>query len=215
MPPTGSLAFGASSACFTLPASSLFGSGFGGSGCGCACGAAATGAGVGAGALAAGLGAGGSEQAMSAAARPSATMGFMLGCLPLVVCCKEPRDRRGVETVFVVAHLVSYHDLALLGEDRFHLLAPEAAQHVLHLVLIVRAMVFDRVETENAHQLFGKDARQEVVGLHTARLRKRQGVGEVRDAVPAVRIATVGVRQLFEQQPGRGAAVGVQTQIGG
>src|SRR5262245_51530165 len=74
-----SLAVGASSACFTLAASSLFGSGFGGSGAGCGCGATATGAGGGGVGCAAGLGGGGdSEQAMSAAARPRATMCFML-----------------------------------------------------------------------------------------------------------------------------------------
>src|SRR4051812_39066185 len=147
--PEGSFESGASSVCFTLAASSLFGSGFGGSGF-----TSGVGAGLGIStAFATGLGGGGGGGSEHAAAKPSARPSARIFLIfpplsPDSVSGEEPRCRIGVEPVLMVAHLVSYYDFALLGKDRFDFLPAKAAQHVLHFILIVRTVVLHGVQPE-------------------------------------------------------------------
>src|SRR6185436_11596108 len=196
---------------FTRAASSLLGSGFGGSGVTTGGGDGGVGAaacGGGAAGFGAGLGVSSPQAARPSTIRPISVL-FMLVSS---VNREQLGDRVRVEAVFVVAHLVADHDFALLGKYSLDFGAPEAAQHVFHLLLVVRAVVLHGIKTEDAHQLFREYACQQIVGLRIARLVEREGVGEVLDPVPAVGIAGVCAGQLLEQQAAERAAVGVEAQ---
>ncbi len=74
-------------------------------------------------------------------------------------------------------------------------------------------MVLDRIEPEHAHQLLGEYARQQVIGLRIPRFVELQRFRQMANAVPAVGVARIGLRQLLEQQAAQRAAIGLKAQV--
>jgi hypothetical protein len=108
------------------------------------------------------------------------------------------------ETVVAIADIVANQDLAMLGQYRFGILTPQAADHVADFFAVLRAMIGNHLRIINtdagALDFFMEQSAEQGFGIEFKQFGSFDRAGQLGNALPAVLIVLVGFRHLLQER---------------